>query len=169
MDQLQNYSKAAAWLKRAIARTTDHGDLFDYERYLARAYYLMGKYGPAKEHAKAALEHFKKSGEGTEEDYLAYGPYKPAREGVMGWLYLAMGEREKGMELFGQMDRGYRCKGCRYQGCYEKYLFQGWCYEAMGDQENALLMYREAVRLNPHSIAVMCALDNLQKKVDRKK
>ena len=169
MDQLQNYPKAAAWLKRAIARTTDHGDLFDYERYLARAYYLMGKYGPAKEHAKAALEHFKKSGEGTEEDYLAYGPYKPAREGVMGWLYLAMGEREKGMELFGQMDRGYRCKGCRYQGCYEKYLFQGWCYEAMGDQENALLMYREAARLNPHSIAVMCALDNLQKRVDRKK
>ena len=100
---------------------------------------------------------------------MAYGPYKPAREGVMGWLYLAMGEREKGMELFGQMDRGYRCKGCRYRGCYEKYLFQGWCYEAMGDQENALLMYREAVRLNPHSIAVMCALDNLQKKVDRKK
>lgn len=169
MDQLQNYSKAAAWLKRAIARTTDHGDLFDYERYLARAYYLMGKYGPAKEHAKAALEHFKQSGEGTEEDYLAYGPYKPAREGVMGWLYLAMGEREKGMELFGQMDRGYRCKGCRYQGCYEKYLFQGWCYETMGDQENALLMYREAARLNPHSIAVMCALDNLQKRVDRKK
>ena len=30
-------------------------------------------------------------------------------------------------------------------------------------------MYREADRLNPHSIAVSCALDNLQKRVDRKK
>lgn len=169
MDQMQNYPKAVAWLKRAIGRTTDHGDLFDYERYLARAYYRMGKYGPAREHAKAALEHFKLSGEGTEEDYLAYGPYKPAREGVMGWLYLALGEREKGLELFGQMDQGHRCKGCRYRKCYEKFLFQGWYYESMGDQENALIMYREADRLNPHSIAVSCALDNLQKRVDRKK
>lgn len=169
MEQLQLCPKAVAWFKRAIARTSDHDDLFDYERYLARAYYMMGKYGPAAEHAKRALEHFKLAGSRTEADYLAYGPYKPAREGLMGWLYLAVGDRERGRKLFEQMNQGYRCKGCRYPGCYEKYLYQGLYHEMEGELERAMEEYREAIRLNPHSLEVKCALENLQKRVNRKK
>lgn len=169
LENLEDYAKAAVFYKRAIAASSDHGELFDYERSLSRAYYCMGRFPQAAEHAKKALEHFRLSGRGTETDYVSYGPYKPAREGTMGWVYLAMGERDKGLKLFEQMDQGYRCKACRFQGCYEKYLFLGLYYEAMGDDEQALLAYRKAYSIAPHLIITAFALENLQKRVDRKK
>ncbi len=46
---------------------------------------------------------------GTEEDYLAYG-LQTSRGRRDGLAVSGDGEREKGLELFGQMDKGHQCK-----------------------------------------------------------
>lgn len=168
-DQMGDYAKGASCLKKAIAAASDHEELYDYEQRIARIYYRMGHFSQAAEHARKSFEHFRLANKGTEADYLAYGPYKPAREGGFGWLYLAVGEMEKGLKLFEQMDQGYRCKGCRFPDCYEKYLYLGMYYEAVGEHEQALLAYQRAVSIAPHLITPAFALENLQKRVGRKK
>ena len=130
-------------------------------------YFLMKKTKKAKLHGERALKEFRESGKGKVEEYLEYPPSRPVRELRMAWIYIAMGETEKGLALFEDSEKGYRCRMCRKRGCYEKYFYMGTYCEATGQVEQAAEQYEMALALNPHSMEVQSAIDKLQKKRKR--
>lgn len=164
LEYLRRFRLAAYWLERAISYDAVHSVKFECEWRLAWTYFLMKEYGKAKRHAEQALEHFKQSGNGSVNDYLAYRQAGPARALRFAWIAIAMGETEKGLALFDHMDSGYRCRICR-TGCYEKYLYMGVYYEAVGQKQTAMELYEKAETLNPHSMEVKSAIKMLRKKM----
>ena len=130
---------------------------------LAYLYFRMGKKKDAKAHALSSLEHFKKSDNGTEEHYLAYLSYRPARLMRFGWLYICVGETEKGLSMFRQMTECRRCRQCRHKVCYEGYQHLGMYYEAVGDYEKARENYEKAMEFNDHEVAAKIAWKRIQR------
>lgn len=166
--QIGNPGKAETCLKRAVQSTGSAIQLFECELDLAWLYYLTERDRQAKKHAELALGHFERSGCRIEE-YIGFGRYEAVRKGLFGRLYLALGEKEKGLALIRQMDEGHSCLHCRYRGCYERFLFLGQYYERQGLTEQAQKAYEQAKQLNPASLIVAGILKNLQKKVGRQK
>lgn len=165
MEYLHNFPLAVFWLKRAISFEGVHSVMFECEWRLAWAYFVMKKPGKAKRHGERALEHLKQSGNGTESDYLAFGQSKPARNLRLAWIYLAMGQTKKGLELFEEMDHCYRCRNCRSGGCYEKYLYLGAYQETIGQPGTAMELYETAKSFKPHSMEVKSAIEKLRRKM----
>jgi tetratricopeptide (TPR) repeat protein len=151
--------------KIAIANERDHSNLCDYHGDLAIHYYRNKKFLKAKVHAEKAMEYFKLAGEGTEQDYIAYKPFSPVRLRIFGWLYICLGENEKGEEYLEQMDQRIRCRRCRHQKCFEKFYFQGMYYEALDMKEKALQNYEKAKEYNSDDVDITKALEKMRKKV----
>lgn len=159
---LFDFKKAEVYYKKAIAAATTEDDRHETEWKIASLCFRMGKKLDARIHAIKAMEHFKKSDSGTEEDYLNYLSYRPARLMRFGWIYICMGETEKGLEMFRQMNQGLRCRQCRFKGCFESYQYLGMYYEAVGDREQAYENYRKAYELNSHGMATTIAWKRIQ-------
>ncbi len=120
------------------------------ERFLARAYYLLGRYREAAVHAKKAYDLYLTDAY-SEEDYLAYPAKRPLHLSRIGECYLYMGEAAKAYEMFRLMDAGYRCEHCRNRECYEKYRNLGLYYLCLGAgyKKEALECYEKAYELCP--------------------
>lgn len=162
-ELLGDFKKAEGYYKRGLAAALTEDDRRETEWKLAYLYFRMGRKNDARLHAASAMEHFKKSGSGTEENYLNYLSYRPARLMRFGWLYICLGETEKGLAMFREMNECQRCRQCRYQECYEGYQHLGMYYEAAGDLEEARKNYEKAWELNKHGIAIKIALKRIQK------
>lgn len=149
----------------AVSVEKDPYERFLKEKDLAWCYYCMGKKKQAKKHAQEALEYFEHAKKGTIEDYLGYPAFGPVRKGIMGRLFLCLGETEKALTCFEEMDQTLRCKNCRYQECYEKYLHLSEYYEANGHLEKAVECIKKAVERNSHSVSMRKTLERLQKRL----
>lgn len=162
-DILGDFKKAEGYLKRALAAAGTEDDRREVEWKLAYLYFRAGKKKDARLHALKSLEHFKKSGNGTEENYLKYYAFGPARLMRFGWLYICLGETQKGLGMLEDMTRWQRCRQCRYKGCYEGYQHLGMYYEAQGELEKAGQCYEKALELNSHEISITIALKRIRK------
>lgn len=166
MDAFCDYRKAVFFMKKAVRSSSDPSDLFLYEKNLAMAYYLWGKSEKAKKHALNALEHFKKTNQGTIEDYIAYRPKQIARAGIFAKIYMCLGEDEKALYYLQMMGQANRCIDCRLGKCYEQSLFTGMYYLGKGNLTAALAEYTETVSIHPHSIAIRLQLEYIKKKLN---
>ncbi len=162
-DILGDFKKAEGYYKRALAAAEDEDDLREVEWKLAYLYFRCGKKKDARIHAARSLEHFRKSGSGTEENYLNYLPFGPARLMRFGWLYICLGETQKGLKMLEDMTRWPRCRQCRYKACYEGFQHLGMYYEAVGDLGKARECYEKAYEFNGHDISIIIALKRIQK------
>ncbi len=160
---LDDNRKAEGYYKKALAVAGTEDDLHEIEWKLAALCFRQGKKADARIHARKALEHFEKAERGTEADYLNYMSYRPARLMRFGWIYICLGETEKGLEMFRQMTECRRCRQCRHKGCFESYQYLGMYYEAAGDHRKAYENYKKAFELNQHGIAVRIAWKRIQK------
>ena len=160
---LKDFKKAEWYYKKALAAAVTEDDLHETEWKLASLYFRMGKKTDARLHAVSAMEHFKKSDSGTEENYLNYKSYAPARLMRFGWIYICLGEVEKGLAMFRDMLVSLRCRQCRYKGCFEGYQYLGMYYEAVGNHEKAYENYKKAFELNDHGMATRIAWERIQK------
>ena len=163
MEQLQDYRKAVKWFKGALAATYDEDDLFDYEQNIARCYYMMGKYKKAKKHAEYAMEHFQKSGRGTEEEYLSFLSRRPVRLATFGWVHLCLGDRERAIQYFNEMDTSLRCRLCTHPRCFESNLYLGYIYEREGNTESAMKQFEEALNRNPDDYESRSMIEKLKR------
>lgn len=161
---MMDYKKAVDCYLKAIYLEQDPRELFGYEENLARAYYMAGNHKKAAKYAGDALEHLRKSGR-TEEDYVGYTAYGPARIGAIGWLYLCLGDKEKAVEYFQKMEEIQPCRYCEFEKCYESTLWLGRFYESQGDYESAARLIEETVRRHPHSVEAQQALKNIRRKL----
>lgn len=162
-DILGDFKKAEGYYKRALAAAVSDDDRREVEWKLAYMYFRMGKKKDARLHAAKSLEYFQKSGNGTEENYLKYYSFGPARLMRFGWVYICLGETEKGLKMLEDMNRWQRCRQCRYKACYEGYQHLGMYYEAVGDLEKAREYYKKAQEFNSHDISITIALKRTQK------
>lgn len=158
-----DFEKAEGYCKRALAQALTEDDRREAEWKLSYLYFGMGRREEACLHAAKSLEHFRNSGNGTEEDYLNFHAFGPARLMRFGWAYICLGETGKGLGMLTEMTRQKRCRQCRSRGCYEGYQHLGMYYEAVGDVEKALECYKKALELNDHEVSLTIALKRVQK------
>ncbi|MDE7250614.1 MAG: tetratricopeptide repeat protein, partial [Lachnospiraceae bacterium] len=161
---LLEYHKAAESYTEAISLEDDPEELYEYERSLAKTYYLMGEYEKAKEHAQKAFDHFHEIG-WVEEDYVNFKAYAPVRIGSIGWLYLCLGDKDKAEESFRKMNEIHLCRYCTRDKCFESSLWLGRFYETQGDYKRAIEHLEEALRRNPELVQAKKALENLRRKL----
>lgn len=162
MDMLE-YKKAIDYYKRALKHDISYYDMYSYEGYIARAYYMLGDYKKAKKYGSAAIEHFEQSGNGTIEDYISYIPKAPADLATFGWLYLCIGMKDKAIECYNKMDNIKRCKNCLHEKCFESRLYMGYLYESQGDYEKALEEFEKALERSPDDYSIEYKIETLQK------
>lgn len=163
-NELQDFKKGISCFRHAKEYTSSYFDWYNYERYIAKSYYMMGNRTNARKHAQMAFGYFDRSGQGTRMDYLVYKPYAPVRLASFGWLYLCLGEVEKATEYFQQMDQVYRCKQCCFQKCYESRLFMGDLHLTCNEMKKAKKAYQEALERNPHCNEAVFALNAMKEK-----
>lgn len=120
------------------------------ERFLARAYYLLGNRKEAAVHAKKAYDLYLADA-ASEEAYLAYPARRPLHLSRIGECSLYMGDAGRAYEMFRLMDAGYRCEHCRCRECYEKYRNLGLYCLCLGEahKKEALEYYEKAYELCP--------------------
>lgn len=159
----RDLKKAEINYKKALAEKETPSDKWDLERQLAQVYFLMKRPKDAMVHARKALEYFKKSGNGTEEDYLNFKQYRPARLMRFAWIYICLGETEKGLEMLHQMNQGLRCRQCRHKGCYESYEYLADYYETIGDTEKVRENCEKSLELNDHFVTSTVTRERLRK------
>lgn len=162
-DQLLDLKKAEYYYRKALSIETRPEELHELEWELGAVCFRMGRLDAAKLHAQKALEHFAKTKWREEEPYLNYKPYRPARLFRHAWIYICLGETEKGLSYLKQMTQCLRCKSCRYRECYESYLYLGFYYEAIQEYDTAADYYNKALAANPNSITARATLDHLLK------
>lgn len=163
LEEMADYKKASAYYQKALKFPLNSETRFRYEKDCALAFYMQKQFEEARIHAELALKAFQNTSYENEEQYCDYAPYAPARFGVLGIIYLALGDKDKALLLFSRMKSGLRCKGCRYPGCYEYHLFFGRYYNIEGDTSNALLHYNKALEMNPHCDTAKIERKNLEK------
>ncbi len=168
-DQLMDFKKAEACYLKALAIETDPDELHELEWELASLCFRMRRFKDAKLHAQKSLEHFSRTKWASEEIYLNYRPYRPARLMRHAWIYICLGETEKGLSYFRQMNECLRCRQCRHQVCFEGYLYLAMYYEAIEDYGQAVAYYEKTLEVNPHSITARATLTHLQKQLAKKK
>ena len=106
---------------------------------------------------------------GKVEDYLNYKEYRPARLATIGWNYIALGETEKGLQMFQDMSACRKCRQCRHKACFEAPWYEGLYYEAIGEYEKAKECYERGLKIKPHSLALRFALRGIEQLIDTKK
>ena len=136
---------------------------------MAALYFAMGKKDNAKLFARKSLEHFHKCKNGTEEDYLNYLQYRPARLMRFGWIYICLGETEKGLQMFRQMTQCWRCRHCRHRECFEAYQYLGRYYETVGDYEKALEWYERAYTINDQDLVSKISIEKVKELMHKKR
>ncbi len=148
--ELMNYNRALFVLRTLLLKTPsdEAKERFNIERYMAQCFYMKGERDKAKKHAKSAIKYFEKTGQGTLENYAGFQPYLPVRLGIMGWLFLCLGEEEKALGIFEKMEKVQCCRDCAYRKCYESSLYLARFYLVKGDTKKALSFYEEAFRRN---------------------
>lgn len=160
MEMLMDYDKAVSCYHRALEHETDPAQRFYYHAYLARCYVMTGQPDEAKKHGQAALDSLEESGR-TIEDHLAFKSYGTARMSNLGWIYLALGETEKGLKLFKDMQTATPCKDCYFSGCFESYLYLGRYYESQGEFAAALEYLEKAHEINPFCMEAVRAKEHI--------
>lgn len=168
-DQLMDFKKAEAYYLKALAIETDADELHELEWELASLCFRMKRFKDAKLHAQKSLEHFARTKWVSEECYLNYRPYRPARLMRQGWIYICLGETEKGLSYFRQMNECLRCKQCRHSVCFEGYLYLAMYYEAIEEYDKAVAYYEKSIEANPHGITARATLAHLQKQLEKKR
>lgn len=163
---LRNYSYskkyrqiALAYLKKAVTKEANAPDIMKSYIYCTMLSYTNQKFKEATEYAKKANEIFMDMNSGhSEEEYLEFGPLRPKRLGMLGWMHLALGREEKALEYFRQMTQCVRCKLCRHKECYRSYLYMARYCQAKGEKKKAKEYYKKAAKINPQHMGAVKSL-----------
>ena len=151
----------------------DFAKLWEMQVKIAWLYFRLGQKENAEIFAKKAMYSFgmdsftKTFVQTTQEDYLSYKRYRPARLHRLGRIYIALGEVEDGLGMFKEMLTCNRCVGCDRSKCYESYLARGQYHEACGEDELALVNYEKGLAINPYDVELKGLTAALRKRLKK--
>ncbi len=168
-EVLAKYEEAVRYYEKSVAlrKEDDFWDRFNCEHDLAKDYYMLGEYEKAKHHANMALQCLKERNT-TPEDYMTWPGYMPVRTGIIGWIYLALGEKEKGKKYLEDMETLRPCKSCRYKKCYEASLWLGYYYFCEKEYEKAAELMEETLKRNFDALDAEFLLKKLRAEMEGK-
>lgn len=110
LAEMNDYAGSAEKYLDAAALQTDGMKRFqDYWR-AGRSFYMTGRREEASKYAGMALKILAEEGT-TPEDYMSHPNYAPIRMGWMGWIELALGNKEKAKQYFEKMEQINPCGG----------------------------------------------------------
>lgn len=166
-EVLTKYEEAVRYYEKSVAlrKEDDFWGRFNSEGDLAKDYYMLGEYEKAKHHANKALQCLKERNT-TPEDYMTWPGYKPVRTGDLGWIYLALGEKEKGKKCLEDMETLRPCKSCRYVKCYEASLWLGYYYFCEKEYEKAAELMEETLKRNFDALEAEFLLKKLRAEME---
>ena len=143
---------AAGFLESIFSKELSIKEQWDYRLQAAKLFFRCQDLEKAQYYGHIVFETFQYENRGkTEikiENYLSYQPYRSRRLCELGWMYICLGETEKGLNFLEEMER-CRCRECEYKGCCESFRNRGFYYEAIGEYEKALECYEKVLELNP--------------------
>ncbi len=160
--------RAAGFLENIFLREKSLKKQWDYRLQAAIVFFRSRNLEKARYYGRMALESFEHVMEVRIEDYLAYPPYHCARLGNLGWIYICLGETEKGLAFLEEME-SCRCKDCEFRGCYESFQDRGFYYEAVGEYGKALEHYEKALELYPENEECMLRAAEMRKIMENPK
>ena len=166
------YTKYNLGLKRAVGflESIFSGEIgikeqWDYRLQTAKLFFRCQDLEKAQYYGHIVFETFQYTNRGkTEikiEHYLSYQPYHSRRLCELGWMYICLGEIEKGLTFLEEMER-CRCRECEYKGCCESFRNRGFYYEAIGEYEKALECYEKVLELNPEDMECTLRAANMK-------
>lgn len=161
LDDLTDFSGSVALYQNAAALYRDNWDRFDAECKLVRNCYMAGERKKAARYAQKIVERLTERGT-TPQDYMSYTAYAPVRIGWMAWVVLALGDREKALAYFQEMEQIRPCSGCSHEKCHEAALWQGYYYYSEGDLEKAAAFLEETLRRNKGSSEAEYLLEKIR-------
>ena len=100
---------------------------------------------------------------------MSYKPYSPVRIGIWAWIELCLGNKEKALAMFEDMDNHLRCEPCIYKKCFEKTLYLADVYAALGELDKAKQLYEETLEINPGCLEAKLKLERINNPVENKK
>ena len=80
----------------------------------------------------------------------------------MGWIELALGNKEKAKQYFEKMEQINPCGGCRYRKCFEASLHLGFFYYSEGEFDKAAELLEEAFRRNEDALDAKFLLEKMR-------
>lgn len=168
-EVLTKYEEAVRYYEKSVAlrKEDDFWGRFNCEHVLAKDYYMLGEYEKAKHHANMTLQCLKMRNT-TPEDYMTWPGYMPVRTGIIGWIYLALGEKEKGKKYLEDMETLRPCKSCRYGKCYEASLWLGYYYFCEKEYEKAAELMEETLKRNFDALDAEFLLKKLRAEMEGK-
>lgn len=169
VDEFGDVEEGIKKLKLALKSAVDADDRFEATRELAKAYFLIHDTKKAEYYAREAIKHFADENDCSKEDYMSYKPYSPVRIGIWAWIELCLGNKEKALAMFEDMDNHLRCEPCRYKKCFEKTLYLADVYAALGELDKAKQLYEETLEINPGCLEAKLKLERINNPVENKK
>ena len=168
-EELAEFEKAVQEYKKSVAlrEEKDFWNRFHCEYYMARDYYLLGDYEQAGHHARNALKRLEERNT-TPEDYMTWPGNAPVRTGNIGWIYLALGEKEKGKKCLEDMESMRPCRDCRYHKCFEASLWLGYYYYVEKEYEKAAELLEETLKRNFDALEAEFLLKKLRAEMEGK-
>lgn len=161
LENIADFTASAARYQDAAVLYRNNWDRFDAECKLVRNSYMAGDREKAAKYARRVLENLQERGT-TAEDYISYTAYAPVRLGWMAWIELALGNREKALLYFKEMEQIRPCSGCAYEKCHEAALWMGFYYYCEGDMEKAVAMLEETLKRNEDSSEAKYLLEKIR-------
>ena len=168
-ESLAEFEKAAREYKKSVAlrKEDDFWNRFHCEYIIARDYYMLGDYEQAAHHAKNALKRLEERNT-TPEDFMTWPGNAPVRTGNIGWIYLALGEKEKGKKYLEEMETLRPCRSCEYVKCYEASLWLGYYYFCEKEYEKAAELLEETLKRNFDALTAEFLLKKLRAEMEGK-
>ena len=161
LAEMNDYAGSAEkYLDAAALQTGGMKRFQDYWR-AGRSFYMTGRREEASKYAGMALKILAEEGT-TPEDYMSHPNYAPIRMGWMGWIELALGNKEKAKQYFEKMEQINPCGGCRYRKCFEASLHLGFFYYSEGEFDKAAELLEEAFRRNEDALDAKFLLEKMR-------
>lgn len=146
---MKKFRKAERYYLRATMLASTHAEKAEIALAIAELYYDRHNFKWAKEYSTRAYKNFLAE-YGSEEACLNYLPSRPKNLVRIGKCYLYMGEREKALTYFEQIDKCYRCDWCCRISCSELFESRAAYYKSIKDWQKALENYQAAYDIPPN-------------------
>ncbi len=146
---MKKMRRAGYYYSKALMQSASPAERSAIALSLAEFYYDRHNFRWSKKYAAQAYKIYIAT-YGSEDVFLNYLPNRPKHLVRIGKCYLFMGDREKALTFFEQIDKCYRCNRCRRIRCSELFENRAVYYKSRKEWQKAIADYQAAYDIPPN-------------------